>query len=82
MTPETSDKLIVEVGGYQQRAYISNSGLRKNYTEMQSVTTKQESEIFLSRGRMYYGVSVIHCLPKAPKHRQTQSEADKRIRIR
>ena len=48
---ETFRKLIVEAGGYQQRAQISEPGsLREPYPILQ---TEQGGEIFLLRGKMY-----------------------------
>ena len=57
LTLETFSKLIVEAGGYQQRAQISEPGPSRELLNQSQ--TEQESEIFLSRGRMYQNVTVI-----------------------
>ena len=44
-------------GGYQQRAQISEPGPSRELLNQSQ--TEQESEIFLSRGRMYQNVTVI-----------------------
>ena len=57
LTLETFSKLIVEAGGYQQRAQISEPGPSRE--PLNQSQTEQESVIILSRGRMYQNVTVI-----------------------
>ena len=81
ITLKTFSKVIVEANSYQQRAQISEPGSSRELYPIRHMQTEQESEIFLLRGRMYEDVSVIHCHPKAPQHRQMQSKAGKRIHL-
>ena len=49
--------LIVEAGGYRQRVQISEPGPSREL--LNQSRAEEESEIFLSRGRVYQNVTVI-----------------------